>query len=187
MANVELLDKVMKFIEHNEHAWNQNSWARVVQNGFSYDEMRDFIAEDPQNPLCGTQRCFAGHTVAFEGWLPLFEPGDRTTYDCQNKAGDKADIGVKARELLGIDNYTADLLFAGANDLEDLRAQVEYIKEHGHLTRDWDHKDIQCPDCEGTGQVEDSCFECGHSTTVQCNKCDGSGEITVDRDGDQVY
>lgn len=191
MANNELLDKVMKFIDHNEHLWVQGSWASLIRNGWDTDELYQFVVEDPQNPLCGTARCFAGHAVAFEGWLPIFgtfgETADRTTYDCQNKAGEKADISTKAREVLQIDYYTADLLFAGGNTIDQLRAMVAHIKEHGKLERGWDSKDVRCPDCEGTGEVLTACECCGQSVTEQCSECDGSGEITVDRDGDRVY
>lgn len=180
MANVELLDKVMRHIEHNEHMWNQTSWSNIVVNGWSGEELRKMLLDDPKNPVCGTQRCFAGHAVAFEGWTPIFEIGDYvhpsslddgfTANYCVNKEGDRAFISSKAIELLQIDGETADILFAPTNDLDDLRRMVAHVKKHGDLLG-------VCSDCSGTGEVEDSCFECGNITTNDCSGCEGSGQV----------
>lgn len=181
MANVELLDKVMKHIEHNEHLWNQNYWAAITVNGWSGEELKKFILDDPQNPICGTQRCFAGHAVAFSGWTPIFEiedwmpPAhlkDGLAADwCVNKQGDKRRIPALATELLEITAFDAHTLFAPNNDLDDLRNMVTYLKQHGSLDG------VQCPECKGSGETWTECYACGHDTTETCGTCEGSGEV----------
>lgn len=175
MANVKLLDQVMKHIEHNEHLWNQGYWATITVNGWSGEELKKFLLDDPQNPVCGTQRCFAGHAVAFSGWTPIFEISEYTAADyleagvsadyCVNKESDRRRIPQLATELLEIDDRTADTLFAPNNSLDDLRRMVAYIKEHDSLERQ------TCGTCDGSGE---------HEITVTCSDCDGKGETRWD-------
>lgn len=181
MANNELLDKVLKHIEHNQELWDQSCWASINVNGWSGEELKKFLLDDPQHPICGSARCFAGHACAFEGWMPYFEVseftspgalgGGYTAQRCKNKAGQDDYISQKAQALLEIDYETADALFSPGNELSDLQKMVEHIKEHGTLEAQ------TCPDCDGDGEVESQCECCGQSTQDDCVTCSGTGEV----------
>lgn len=136
-VNIELLDKVMDHIEHNQELWEQSTWAGLVVNGYSSEDLRRFVAEDPDNPACGTALCFAGHACNASGWHPLFDITgfwfSAHTGTCKNKAGEMAPIEDKAKELLGISWDTAEKLFAGENSLETLRNMVAHLKAKGNL------------------------------------------------------
>lgn len=44
------------------------------------------------------------------------------------------------------------------------------------LSLDEDEK-IECPDCNGYGEIEDECSCCGSDYTKDCETCDGDGEL----------
>lgn len=146
-VNHELLDRVMEHIKSNKELWNQNVWAELNVNGFSGDELRAMLLEDPDNPACGTAMCFAGHACNMSGWRPLFvaeniytgyhgQPEGTVVELCANKQGDKALINDKAQELLGLDGYTVERLFAAGNTLARLEEYVQTIHERETLAPD---------------------------------------------------
>jgi hypothetical protein len=36
---------------------------------------------------------------------------------------------------------------------------------------------IDCPECDGHGELDCECDECGHSHQVTCSACNGAGDI----------
>jgi hypothetical protein len=105
--------------------------------------------------------CFAGHACHMSGWFPEFTPqhirrgygpdeiiGDFT--DTCVKDGERADIDSKAQELLGLDDYSAGVLFGAGNDLDRLTHLVALLRIDGTLNPDElddDEDDEYCPTC----------------------------------------
>lgn len=177
MANVKLLDWVMNHIEANQELWNQSFWFTLNANGFTGDQLKQMVLDDPNDPACGSAKCFAGWACTKEGWLPRFtihSGGAISLVGDVEKDGKVAYCETKASELLDIDVDTCYVLFNASNDLDDLKGMVAHIKEHGDL-RDYDG----CDNCDGTGQVVAECYACGnHDATIDCDNCGGTGRVT---------
>src|SRR5262245_46002525 len=141
MANNALLDEVLSFIDLNRELWDQRDWGQLIVNGWSTDELKRYVAEDPDNPACGSAMCFAGWACALSGFKPVFKDPSQyrgsfystNTIMCKDQHGFSYQIDEKARELLGIDVRAAGKLFEGGNSFETLQAMVEHLKEHGNL------------------------------------------------------
>lgn len=115
--NTELARRVLEHIEAHPEQWNQSRWA---------------LRSD-----CGTSYCFAGHAVH------LTHPDALYMFGLDLHDGDDRDAAVKvlipgvagpqyvrtiARELLGLSDYNATLLFYSDNTLDDLRSYVEQLE-----------------------------------------------------------
>jgi hypothetical protein len=152
MANNALLKQVLQRIEENQGMWDQTVWLKLNVNGFTGEDLKRMVLEDPQNPACGTAGCFAGTACLIEGWKPRFNTvmiearmafrvngevreGDNFTAEFVYKGGAAAGVSVskKARELLDISDEDADILFNHANDLDTLRRYVEQLCENGEI------------------------------------------------------
>lgn len=121
MANVELLERVMTFIEDHPDKHDQTEWL----SGRAPD----------RNPAhwCATSGCFAGWAIVLSGALT------------------EAEIGVQAREssawcvlapriaqgILEISTEDRSVLFHGNNTRENLGLMVKDIVNGEHLVRNW--------------------------------------------------
>lgn len=121
--DAELARKVLEHIEANPGQWNQAYWAQRTE--------------------CGTAYCFAGHVVSAAHPGAVFEFGDEDSYR-RTEANRVSLSGAKhrlimyvAQETLGLNQYSAEVLFAPSNALEHLRdyvAQLERPDFSGDLT-----------------------------------------------------
>lgn len=113
--NIELLTRVRDHIVAHPESHDQNWWGRLgegatvleVDNGL-------FVVE----PSCGTAACVAGWACLLNGDKPavskyyLPDGPDYVAYSqVQSKSGKYHHIKVRARKLLGISRYEADVLF----------------------------------------------------------------------------
>jgi hypothetical protein len=112
--NVEGLTKVLDHVETLaafEHEgvrtdrWRQGFWGQSDYRHYA----------DPE--ICGTAACFAGwtlldHGYTIKGWRFRAPNGMFVTPE------------LHAAELLGLTDYESSVLFAGNNDLDDLRQVV---------------------------------------------------------------
>jgi hypothetical protein len=160
-VNHELLNRVLAHITENKKLWDQGSWAHLNVNGYDAETLRSMVLENPTDPACGTAMCFAGHACNMNGWFPEFTPqyirgglgpddisGGYT--DTCVKDGERAEIDEKAQELLGLDDYSAGVLFGAGNDLDRLTHLVAVLRIDGTLNPepdDEDDGDDICPTC----------------------------------------
>jgi len=120
MINVELLKKTLAHIEAHPEQWNQRDWRDVDH------DLR-----------CGTACCFAGWAALLNGSTWDVPDSEIENYDWDHDPnGDKlADVdggravSRVATRALGLTWTQADQLFAGGNDIEDLRAIVAELCE----------------------------------------------------------
>jgi hypothetical protein len=165
-VNNELLDKVLVHITRNKHLWDQGTWAHLNVKGYDAETLRSMVLENPNLPACGTAMCFAGHACNMSGWFPEFTPvyirsgygpdeisGSYT--DTCVKDGERAAIDEKAQELLGIDDYSAGVLFGAANNLERLTHLVAVLHIDGTLNPD------ELTDDDDDDDGDDICPTCG--------------------------
>lgn len=115
--NVPLLRKTMEHIRaHPEH------WLQSIYRGPVGPKVLDVFRKD-NNPVleCGTAMCFAGWACDLAGveWRGA---------GSQVVAGDYSQsCGLAARDLLGLTQNQALILFAGDNKLSDLEEMVEAL------------------------------------------------------------
>lgn len=102
--NVEHLRGTLQRIEDNPSEWNQATWR------------------------CGTQMCFAGHACNEAGaeWDEDFVVSTRVRNE-QEGQSEWQPIPDRAREVLGLTDQEANVMFAGGNTIDDLRLMVEWI------------------------------------------------------------
>lgn len=102
--NVERLRGTLQRIEDNPSEWNQATWR------------------------CGTQMCFAGHACNEAGaeWDEDFVVSTRVRNE-QEGQSEWQPIPDRAREVLGLTDQEANVMFAGGNTIDDLRLMVEWI------------------------------------------------------------
>jgi hypothetical protein len=108
-VNLDLLDAVVEHIDTHPEEHDQSDW------------------------ICGTTACVAGRVALFSGWRPVFNPPCGLAFcDCHThtglveKDGQRRRVSGVAQDLLGIDDDTADDLFFGGNDVDDIhRIQAE--------------------------------------------------------------
>lgn len=96
--NLRRLARRLRRLRHEEH-YEQEEWARKTS--------------------CGTAACVAGHAVLSHGYRLVFEPGNVSTVWCR-QVGSKEplshSIRMLAREILDLDYYTGEMLFAADAD-----------------------------------------------------------------------
>lgn len=104
-----MLWKVYDHIAAHPEEWEQTFWmSRKLDNS------------------CGTAFCFAGHAVdiSLQGYEAQWgddAPVDFARYIKRDGRSSAEPVDMVAREILGLDRREADLLFAGGNELEDIR------------------------------------------------------------------
>lgn len=173
MANNELLDKVLNHIKTNPETWDQSNWRcgtnycfaghAAILGGWRPVDDEDNVPywklvgfDTPEAHEKDIHERYKAHGMDGYGQLYFDSLLKRsrsivpntsdivtlTGYECKS-------ISLVAQELLEINEYTADELFSGSNDLHDLEDMVKAIKERGELG----HYGEDCPG-------EDGCNEC---------------------------
>jgi len=115
--NVELMDKTLDFIEQHPENHYQGAWMRKGVEDAPAVDLPD------GRHLCGTAACFAGWAVTLAG-----ETMDIYGYLVESDGTTKRHVENVAAEMLGLDRWSADVLFAARNKRADLRRMVENIK-----------------------------------------------------------
>jgi hypothetical protein len=117
MANIEKLRAVLARIKADPTIWDQRVW------------------------ICGTAACFAGHAVLMEGWKPCTFSGDRYEEPDEEYSAvcrelrqgeeyvETYDVHAKARDVLGLSNHEANILFQMDNTMEDLAEIVDALED----------------------------------------------------------
>jgi len=107
VINKDLLRETLAYIEAHPEEWDQTKW------------------------ICESVACFAGRACLLSGDRPIFDPKWR--FEAMRVAVGELghDVGVRRRatDLLGIDEWQADDLFAQKNTLNDLRRIVAELCE----------------------------------------------------------
>lgn len=132
VLNIPLLRKVLEHIEAHQDEWEQSSWRLL----------------DVDNNRCGTAMCFAGHAAHIMGcdWSKnhpeyvVADEADREwaeqqahiNLDVFEGEGELMHACWRAQRLLGLTDEQRMELFAGGNDLDDLREMVDRF-ERGAL------------------------------------------------------
>jgi hypothetical protein len=90
--NVELLERVMTYIEDHPDEHKQAFWFTMGS--------------------CGTAACFAGHAALLSGYQPAGNSADGWRRDCQLPGERPKPTSFVARELLGLTEEEGRTLFA---------------------------------------------------------------------------
>lgn len=83
-----------------------------------------------------------------------------------------ASVGKKIEEWLTIVSTAPSTVNAGA-----LKAFCRVDAPVVHCEACDNKREIDCTECEGTGEFECECDECGHEHTAECAECDGHGKV----------
>lgn len=107
--NVPLLRKIVEWVEEQDQLpegreWYQGGWFTIKRDA----------------PWCGTAMCVAGKVALDAGWKQRRGTGSRVVRD--NEEGSANDV---ARDLLGLNDWQAEQLFSGGNDVIDIRRFAE--------------------------------------------------------------
>lgn len=173
MANNELLDQVLNHIKTNPSTWDQGDWRcgakycfaghAAILGGWKPVSEEDQIAYWKLVGYESLEKAIKDEKLRFEGRkLDPLEQRYRehrmnqiasivpNTSDVVTMTGvERKSISLVAQELLEINEYTADELFSGSNDLHDLEELVDRIKEDGtlgHYPSECDQSDLD--DCD---------------------------------------
>lgn len=109
--NIPLLRKVVEWVEEQEalstgkRQWKQMIWFE-------------------RNNWCGTRCCVAGKVALLEGWEPVWEENETARVE---KDGEVQGVALVARDLLGLNSFQADRLFAARNTAADVRYYAEQL------------------------------------------------------------
>lgn len=111
--NVPLLRKTLEYIEAHPEEWVQCNWRTLVQ----------------RTTFCGTAYCFAGTAANLNGaeWRNPAPTSGQDNYDHAHMIVTperSVAIGEYARDILGLNDNQAFLLFGEFNTLADLRRIV---------------------------------------------------------------
>lgn len=179
MLNIDLLDKTMNYIIEHPEEHDQNQWRCGTSRCFagwacSLDGAVPEFSEDylpywkttwrseitPGGPRTRERfiECYSTDSFGY-GKARAIELADMLV---PNKSDviippdlteeEKTDIASYARQALGLDSRSADILFDGDNSLQGLQGMVEYLKSEGTLIGSkWDGEglDYCCEDCDG--------------------------------------
>lgn len=164
-VNVELLEQVMLKIENDPEKHNQSNWRCGTSFCFAGHACIEAGATlwKPEETLPRWKA--AGIYSSLEEFLRFKAPyageDDVVGWATEEIANindavippgltvdERRAIAVYAAEVLGLDEYTEDVLFGASNSRQDLRRMVDHIKKHGTLDAgNWEDGDW-C-DCEG--------------------------------------
>jgi hypothetical protein len=124
-VNVYRLEQVMRFITAYPQLHDQETWLRV-------------------NTPCGTVACLAGWTCLLNGYEPVAADWDAPPRDDgsrelgmvgrTNDPDSSSGVHATARDILGLSDMDAALLFAGSQTLDSLWRRVEILTD-GQVTR----------------------------------------------------
>lgn len=152
MSGPELARAVMDVIEDNQERFYQGTWRKDIDpNGYTVypgdthaSSMLEAHPEDPLHPACRTSLCVAGWVAALDRVKWMYgnpeHVGDPERCDCLGKFCRKEEhqvqVGVYARDRLGLDLGEAETLFHGDNSLQDVRDYIEQYIKYGGITDD---------------------------------------------------
>ena len=128
----ELLKLAVKAIEHDEKRWDQIYWGVGVATD---EKIHGLTVVDVNH--CGSTMCLAGHIVDQAG-LPLLSSGGewgiritgrqvRTGWTLDEDGGSTT-IMKRAKELLGLNDRQANLLFSwGGDSVEEFKQVITQV------------------------------------------------------------
>lgn len=118
MANIEELDRAIKWVEENPNQHDQSTWG--------------------QRTPCGTTLCLFGTIGMLNGWTLCREDGkpisayEHTSF-VRNAEGEVRQVFDVAQELLQISEVDAESLSAGENTLRDIKTMRNVLAAHENL------------------------------------------------------
>lgn len=129
MANMEKLDRVLRFIEEHPENYYQGVWANhITEPGAEYH------APTPEANWCGTTACLAGWTVLLEGRHLAWRQFTRTSVaDASAVAISGRPIRAVAEEILELEPHQADYLFYSSRTAAQIEAAVELLRHNPHV------------------------------------------------------
>lgn len=182
MLNIDLLDKTMNYIiehpeEHDQGMWRCGTsrcfagWACTL-DGAVPEIPEDYLPywkinwrSEMSDGERTRERFIEYYTTTAYGYGPsraaemadaLYPNKSDTVIPPGLTAQEKTDIASYARQALGLDSRSADILFAGENSLRGLAGMVRFLKEEGTLVgSEWDDEaededsDYCCEECDG--------------------------------------
>lgn len=108
--NIPLIRKTLEHIESHPEEWYQGNWAINTYSPAS----------------CGTAYCFAGWALVLAGHD--FGPSDNLwLFELDGRMVSNSEVGVAAKNALGLTQHEANRLFYAHNSLQSLRDIVEDI------------------------------------------------------------
>ena len=144
--DTDLFFEIADVIQFTPEQYNQGSWGDFPPTVGQQEEMIRLIsAATDQTAVayrgdedirwlnvqeCGTAMCVAGHAANLRGWFPTlaYEGMELNWSSVSEEEGDHeyngTDVSSVARDLLGITDEEADILFSGSGrwEADDLRA-----------------------------------------------------------------
>lgn len=124
---------VMDFIETNPEKHDQGNWF-FTEWMETREEIEKAHADARENNWCGTTACFAGWTSLLAGdrmlsWEERRNATDRffSTEIRSADTGRVRSVRERARDLLGLTESQADLLFDGGNSRNELKRLITNI------------------------------------------------------------
>lgn len=133
--NTELLSQIIKWAELSDEVhdpaslapqeeilpgwgvWMQNHWiTRMIirGNGRSRNAKGQFVANIPEG-FCKTGCCIAGQVALQSGWNYISDS------ECMERDGNVQEVSRIGREELGLTRIEAEALFAGSNEIDDIK------------------------------------------------------------------
>lgn len=109
--NLPLLWATLEEIQSHPENWNQGLWRTNADDGVL-----------PEGNTCGTAYCFAGTAAVLAGHV--VNANGFVRYGLG-----RTHVSLVAEAELGLDALTADELFDGTNDLDDIQRVVKEITE----------------------------------------------------------
>lgn len=111
MADIEQLDRALKWIDENPNLHDQRIWFEQAE--------------------CGTACCLAGTVAMLNGWQPVFgtEGVDQRVTGVVTDGTLYRPVQEVAQELLRIDRYDANHLFCSGNTVERLKRLRDWLSE----------------------------------------------------------
>ena len=121
--------------------WNQEAWLDVELEEEDFQEIK----------ICTSTGCIAGHAVIAEGAKIIIHPNPYgyPDIDAENVMYDGLvrSVPILARELLGLTQAQADVLFNGDRSIDELEFIV-HEWQHGNYDYDPEEGDDIAADCE---------------------------------------
>lgn len=129
----DLLNDILALAMAEPLLHDQGSWMKPIARRV-WREMADRLHEElPGIPVevdCGSAGCIAGWAVALRGGVFEFWGGMVQTARID---GQSREIPMAAQELLGLDRWSANILFAADNSIDDLQDMVWWLERYGTL------------------------------------------------------
>jgi len=133
MANIELLDEVIDYIEEHPEEWSQNSWG----SGQGVNPIKQDDGYFAPGTACGTAFCVAGHVANMKGGRQRWGKGllGGLTFISVEvpSSGNFLSVSTFAQLKLGLEREEADVLFDASNTLEQIKEIRDVLANHGDV------------------------------------------------------